>query len=93
MLDLAALDSASPLAPVQQAATAFLARFGATLPASAVHRVVLFPLLSQLRSGDHIATALLTVRSRHSLNQIDSEAMLCHTLWGTLVLTLSYQSV
>jgi hypothetical protein len=45
----------------QDAARKFLSQFAGTLPASAIHRVVMFPLLGQLQLGDHVATALLSV--------------------------------
>jgi hypothetical protein len=47
---------------LQEAAREFLAQFAGKIPASAVHRVVMFPLLAQLQLGDHVATALLLVR-------------------------------
>ena len=47
---------------LRTAAQRSLVAIAEALPASVVHRCVLYPLLLQLRSGDHVANALVMVR-------------------------------
>jgi hypothetical protein len=67
VLKCAVLSPTGPLAPMQATAQAFLVAFAVTLPASAVHRLLLFPLLLQLSREECVATTLVLVRSALSL--------------------------
>lgn len=68
VLQCALLRPSHPAAPMQRAAQHALAAFAAHLPSSAVHRLLLFPLLVHLPAGEHVATALLLVRSYSRLS-------------------------
>jgi hypothetical protein len=66
-LQCALLSPGSIAAPVQSAAQTFLVTYAETMPPGAVHRLILLPLLLQLRRGEHVLSALLLVRDTHPL--------------------------